>query len=318
MESWNVAHQRIAGAERVSTSSRAGGWGGRLLRWPVVAVVVVLVLVLVVRACTHNPSAARFHRETSRDLLILRGDWTLTEMSVDGRDFDVSSVDLVDLSLDATSLQGWSGCQGYAAMYSATALGALSVDGLGLSENSCEPEAAELSEAYLRSFSEITTWSLTDDAVLHLRGTGITLTYTREVEPSPSADELAVSPWVGTWKIRSLRSPTHDTTIPAGDELWIGIGALRTTGFGGCNTFFGRVITMGARGLEFERLVIGLKTCHGSAAVMRQERQMMDVLANVERWETDDEGALYLQGHGRTAILDRIGPPPAVDSPIPV
>jgi heat shock protein HslJ len=304
----------------MSAPERAGGWGGRRSLWLIAIVVaLILVLVAVVRAFeTPRGGVVPGMDTTARDLVRLRGTWTLTQLTVDGRDADLGLVDAIDLSLDLTSLQGWNGCQAYATIYTATASGAFSTQPLGLSEDTCQGESAEVAATYLTAFSAAERWSLADDGALHLRGLGVTLVYSRAVEPSPSPEELASAPWVGTWQVRSLHTPTDDLTLDTDEDVWIGLGTITATGQAGCNAFFGRVTTLGARGLEFEHLVIGLKDCLAPQGVMRHESELMDILASVERWNVDDQGLLHLTGHSRTVILERSGPPPLLDTLKPV
>jgi heat shock protein HslJ len=270
-----------------------------------------------VRAIRSDPSVPGPGATQNRDLVRLRGEWQLETMSVDGRDWDLAVVEHVDLTLEESAASGWTGCQGYATVYTASAWGAFTVDPPGTSEPTCEGDAAEFSAAYLRAFGAVATWTLADDGVLELRGAGVTLTFSRAPEPTLADDLLAESAWVGTWRVESVLTPTAEVAwAPAGD-MWVGIGIRRTTGSAGCNAFFGRVSPTGARGLFFDRLVIGLKTCEGDEELMRQESDLMDALAVVSRWDVDQAGTLILSGTGREVRLTRIGPPPALDTAPP-
>ncbi|MDR0432582.1 MAG: META domain-containing protein [Bifidobacteriaceae bacterium] len=283
-----------------------------------VAVAVIIALAVGLRALRAEPPPERTEASQSRDLNRLRGDWTLARLQSEGQDVQSERLSEVTLTLGRTSADGWTGCQAYATIYQASQWGVFKTDPLGTTEGTCQGEDAEFAQSYLDAFTAASRWSLTDDGGLQLRGGRVTLTYTRGTEqPTPGAI-VEESAWAGTWRVVRLETTEHQVEVNQDAGLWIGIGGRRSIGYGGCNAFFGRVTTLGARGLFFDRLVLGLKTCTGSDTVMRLESDLMDALTRVDRWDMDEEGNLVLMGGGESVTLERTGPPPAIDTPPPI
>ncbi|MDR1428278.1 MAG: META domain-containing protein [Bifidobacteriaceae bacterium] len=304
----------------MSEGPSAGVRGGRRrLGLTVIVGALILTLTFGVRALRNEPEGPGLTAAQNRDLLRLRGQWTLATLSVDGQEFDVPSAQPIDLELGESSASGWTGCHAYATVYTASPLGSLSIDPLGVTPSTCTPEDDALADTYLDAFALAVTWAVAEDGTLELRGKGITATYTRSAETLTPTDPRSDPPaWVGTWRLASIQTTARTFEVDAEDNVWIGIGAIRATGSAGCNAFFGRVSALGARGIFFDRLVIGLKTCVGNETIMRRESELMDALANVNRWEMDDAGRLVLSGRGATVVLTLEGPPPSIDTAPPI
>ncbi|MDR1152096.1 MAG: META domain-containing protein [Bifidobacteriaceae bacterium] len=305
---------------RVDAGEPAGtSRGGRRHLWVSAAVLVAtLALGVGVRAWRADAPPAQQGATQGRDIGRLMGDWMLTGLNTVGNGVDPAHMAEVHLTLGQTSADGWTGCQAYATVYSASAWGVFATDALGVTPNTCTGARGEFAQAYLDALSTATRWMLTDDGVLELRGGGVTLTYSRSPEPTPTRNDAAEAVWAGTWRAVRVHVGGNDIDVPADSGVWIGIGVRRTTGNGGCNGFFGRVSTLGARGLFFDRLVLGLKTCVDSDTVMDVESDFMDALASVDRWDLLDDDTLLLMGKGVSVTLARTGPAPAIDTAPPV
>ncbi|MDR1295033.1 MAG: META domain-containing protein [Bifidobacteriaceae bacterium] len=290
--------------------------GGRRRLWVSgVTVVVVLAVGVGIRGWRADVPPSPGSATQERDLGRLVGDWMLTGLNTAGTEADPTHMAEVHLTLGHTSADGWTGCQAYATIYTASAWGVFATDRLGVTTTSCTGSRAEFAQTYLDAFSRASRWTLTDDGVLELRGGGVTLTYSRSPEPTPTTNDGTEATWAGTWRVVRIHAGGRDVDVAPDAGVWIGIASRRTTGNGGCNGFFGRVSTLGARGLFFDRLVLGLKACTGSDTVMRVESDLVDALASVDRWDLDKDGNLVLMGKEASVTLTRAGLAPAIDSP---
>jgi heat shock protein HslJ len=300
---------------------RTGAAGPRRGLWvSAVGLVLVIGLAVGVRGWRAGHDEAPDAGGTqSRDLARLQGGWALSELTVGGDEKAVGEHEAIDLNLGRTSVDGWTGCQGYATVYTASAWGAFTTDPLGLTEDACSGEDAAFAKSYLDAFSAAARWTITDDGALQLRGAGVTLVYSRRSEPGPPTEGTASPTWMGTWRVMEIHTPARVFETGGDDEyLWIGIGEQRVTGHGGCNAFLGQVSSMGARGLFFDQLVIGLKSCRESGDIMPQETDLMSVLAGVDRWDVGEDETLVLTGHDISVTLQRVGEAPDVDSVPPI
>jgi heat shock protein HslJ len=294
----------------MSAATGAGSAWRRVL-WVIAAAAVIGILAWAGRMLGPDRSGPNPPPAQPRDLLRLQGEWALTTMSFQGEVPDIAGEPPIDLTLGQTSINGSTGCQAYASVYTATAAGVFALDELGVTANTCQDATAEVSESYLSAFATVTHWSFADDGALRLLGEGVTLAFTRAREPSPDPEVLAASPWVGTWRVQSLTTPTGEIEVPADAGMWIGIDPTRATGSGGCNSFVAQVNALGARGLFFDRLVIGLKRCVDVGNAMIWESRLMEALTAAERWDASDADELRLVGEGHAVVLIKQGPPPS-------
>jgi len=155
---------------------------------------------------------------------------------------------------------GQSGCNTYGGSYRAHSDGAIELGPLHTTLMACESAVAAFENAYLRALDKVTHFSV--HGTLTLTGSGVTLTYDRQAEPSPL-------PLVGTtWHLLSMSAGGTASTSDQMRRVTLSFAPdASVSGFAGCNNFRGTYRVSGSS-LTFGPFAATMKACGHSAAAL--------------------------------------------------
>ena len=213
--------------------------------------------------------------------------WIVT--SVNGQGTVPASPPTMAFGADG-KVSGTGGCNQYTASYRTTG-DSITVGDIGSTLMLCEGPGGAQETVFLTALRGATSWSISDDGLLHLDGAGQIDAHPATQAPTPETSP-AGSPvgLVGAWNLAEL-GPTADfahlqPTIQFGED-----GVV--SGFAGCNTFSGSYTTDGAT-LTFGPMATTKMACQRPASAV--EADYLAALSGVTGWALEPEGRLRLDG----------------------
>ena len=244
-------------------------------------------------ACASNGSGGGGGGGNTNPADLTGGAWQLDAQSLSSLVGQLPANAQVTIEFKEGHATGHSGCNQYGGSYDAKDDGSISFGQLRTTLMACEPPLDALEQAYVKALGKVDTFSV--DGSLTLKGSGVSLTYTKEAPASPS-------PLVGTtWSLESIASTSTTSSVVAQGKVTLTLAPDGTaSGFGGCNNYHGGYETSGSS-LRFKHIASTKMACEQD--LMTLEQIFMTALGQTVAYSIEGS-SLTLEDTSGAALLE--------------
>lgn len=165
-----------------------------------------------------------------------------------------------------------------------TADGRLAITDVTTTEMACQQPLMRQDEWVVGVLESKPTWKLDHENLVVSSGdTELVFADKADVEPDLPLERTK-------WRLNSMEQNTGGAVVSTGgegiDKAWFSIRGTKVTGFGGCNTFSGKV-EVSAGSLEFEPIISTRRAC-ADQTMMDTENQLLAMLEGTVEYDISE------------------------------